>query len=155
MQVRYFGLCGPPHSECEQLFAWCKNPDDSPSYLHLYINRHVGVKLPQHSLLLHCFAAKNLTIAKAWLLHSNEAPLWILLRHKKSFGKKVIDFQKSSTARVERDGDETEATETVPIPEAMRRSGLVSLEDTPAAEATQADVEEVGCTGRNYCRRCC
>jgi hypothetical protein len=47
-----------------------------------------------------------------------------------------------STARVERDGDETEATETVPIFEAMRRFGLVSSEDTPAAEATQADVEE-------------
>jgi hypothetical protein len=42
---------------------------------------------------LHCFAAKNLTIAEAWLLHSNEAPVWILLRHEKSFGKKVINFQ--------------------------------------------------------------
>src|SRR5689334_3252114 len=38
-----------------------KNPDDSPSYLQHYINRQVGVKLPQHSLLLHCLAAKNLT----------------------------------------------------------------------------------------------
>jgi hypothetical protein len=47
-----------------------------------------------------------------------------------------------STARVERDGDETEATETVLISEAMRRSGLVSSKDTPAAEATQADAEE-------------
>ena len=47
-----------------------------------------------------------------------------------------------STARVERDGDETETVETVPISEAMRRSGLVPSEDTPAAEATQADVEE-------------
>jgi hypothetical protein len=47
-----------------------------------------------------------------------------------------------STARVERDGDETEATKTVPISEAMRRSGLVSSEDTSVAEATQADVEE-------------
>jgi hypothetical protein len=46
-----------------------------------------------------------------------------------------------STARVERDGDETEAAETFPISEAMRRSRLVSSEDTPAAEATQADVE--------------
>ena len=137
MQVHYFGFCGPPCSGCEQLFAWCKNPDDSPSYLQHYINRRVGVKLPQHSLLLHCFAAKNLTIAEAWLLHSNEAPLWILLRQKKGFGKKVINFQKlqeiynqmarvRSTARVERDGDETEATETIPISEAMRRSGLVS-----------------------------
>jgi hypothetical protein len=47
-----------------------------------------------------------------------------------------------STTRVERDGDETEATETVPISEAMRHSRLVSSEDTPAAEATQADFEE-------------
>jgi hypothetical protein len=47
-----------------------------------------------------------------------------------------------STARVEREGDETEATETVLISEAMRRPGLVTSEDTPAAEATQADVEE-------------
>ena len=38
---------------------------DLPSYLQHYINRQVGVKLPQHSLLLHCFAAKNLTIAEA------------------------------------------------------------------------------------------
>ena len=65
MQVHCSDFCGPPRSGCEQLFAWCKNPDDSPSYLQHYINRQVGVKLPQHSLLLHCFAAKNLTIAEA------------------------------------------------------------------------------------------
>jgi hypothetical protein len=59
MQVHYFGFCGPPCSGCEQLFAWCKNPDDSPSCLQHYINKQVGVKLPQHSLLLHCFAAEN------------------------------------------------------------------------------------------------
>jgi hypothetical protein len=47
-----------------------------------------------------------------------------------------------STARVERDGDETEAADTVPISEAMRRSGLAASENTPAAEATQAEVEE-------------
>jgi hypothetical protein len=86
-------------------------------------------------------------------LRSNEAPPRILLRQKKSFGKKVINFKKllevhnemarvRSTTRVEREGDETEATETVPISEAMRRSGLVTSEDTPAAEAKQADVEE-------------
>jgi hypothetical protein len=56
-----------------------------------------------------------------------------------------------STARVERDGDETEAAETVPISEAMRRSGLVSSEDTPAAEATQADVEEAGSEDEYSC----
>jgi hypothetical protein len=47
-----------------------------------------------------------------------------------------------STARVDREGDETEATETVPISEAMKRSGLVTPEDIPAAEAEQAAVEE-------------
>jgi hypothetical protein len=52
MQVHYSGFCGPPFSGCEQLFAWCKNPDDSPSFLQHYINRQVGVKLPQNSLLL-------------------------------------------------------------------------------------------------------
>ena len=40
-----------------------------------------------------------------------------------------------STARVDREGDETEAVETVPISEAMKRSGLVTPEDVPAAEA--------------------
>jgi hypothetical protein len=39
--------------------------DDSPSHLQHYINRRVDVKLPQHSLLLYCFAAKILTIAEA------------------------------------------------------------------------------------------
>jgi hypothetical protein len=79
----------------------------------------------------------------------------ILLRHKsKSFGKKqksqhqkfqVSHNQKArvrSTARVDREGDETEAIETVPISEAMKRSGLVTPEDIPAAEAERADVEE-------------
>jgi hypothetical protein len=86
-------------------------------------------------------------------LHSNEAPPRILLRPKKSFGKKVINSKKlleihnqmarvRSTARVDREGDETEATETVPISEAMRRSGLATSEDTSAAEVKQADVEE-------------
>jgi hypothetical protein len=66
--------------------------------------------------------------------------------------KKVINFKKllgihnqmarvRSTARVDREGNETEATETVPISEAMRRSGLATSEDTSAAEAKQADVE--------------
>jgi hypothetical protein len=56
-----------------------------------------------------------------------------------------------STASVESDGDETEAAETVPISEAMRRSGLVSSEDTPATEATQADGEEVGSEDEYSC----
>jgi hypothetical protein len=40
-----------------------------------------------------------------------------------------------STARVDREGDETEATETVPISEAMKQFGLVTSEDAPVDEA--------------------
>jgi hypothetical protein len=52
-----------------------------------------------------------------------------------------------STARVTRDREETEATETAPISEVMRQSGLVvtegaSDEGAPATEAEQADIEE-------------
>ena len=59
-----------------------------------------------------------------------------------------------STARVEREGDEAEGAETVPISEAMQRSGLVTSERIPtaetdaeteqaAAEAKRGDIEEV------------
>jgi hypothetical protein len=56
-----------------------------------------------------------------------------------------------STARVTHDGEETEATETAPISEVMRWSGLVvtegaSDEGAPATETEQADIEE-GDTG--------
>jgi hypothetical protein len=52
-----------------------------------------------------------------------------------------------STARVTREGEETEATETAPIFKVMRQSGLVVTEGTidegtPAAEAEHADIEE-------------
>jgi hypothetical protein len=120
MQIHLLGFCGPPFSGCERLFVRCRRLDDSPSYLQHYINRRVGVKLPQHSLLLYCFAARNLTIAEAWPLHSNEASPRVLLRRKKSFGKKVINFKKlleihnqmarvRSIARVDREGDETKS----------------------------------------------
>jgi hypothetical protein len=52
-----------------------------------------------------------------------------------------------STARVTRDGEETEVAETALISEVMRRSGLVVTEgaadeESPAAETEQADIEE-------------
>jgi hypothetical protein len=52
-----------------------------------------------------------------------------------------------STVRVTHDEEETEATETAPISEAMRQSGLVVTEgaadkESPAAETEQADIEE-------------
>jgi hypothetical protein len=98
LAIHLLGFCGPPLSECGQLFVRCERLDDSPPHLRHYINRWVGVKLPQHSLLLPCFAAKNLTIAEACSSHSTEAPLLTLLRHKrKSFRKikKVNNFIKN------------------------------------------------------------
>jgi hypothetical protein len=52
-----------------------------------------------------------------------------------------------STARVTREGEETEAIETAPISEVMRQSGIVVTEGvvdegTSAAKAEQADIEE-------------
>jgi hypothetical protein len=52
-----------------------------------------------------------------------------------------------SIARVTHGGEETKATETAPISEVMRRSGLVVTEGAPdegapATEAKQADIEE-------------
>jgi hypothetical protein len=52
-----------------------------------------------------------------------------------------------STARVTHEGEEAEATETAPIFEVMRQSGLVVTEGgidegAPTAEAEQADIEE-------------
>jgi hypothetical protein len=52
-----------------------------------------------------------------------------------------------STARVTRDGEEAETTETAPISEVMKQSGLVvtegaTAEGAPTAEAEHADIEE-------------
>jgi hypothetical protein len=48
-----------------------------------------------------------------------------------------------STARVTRDEEEAKGAETAPISEVMKRSGLVASDDAPAAEAEQADAEEL------------
>ena len=44
-----------------------------------------------------------------------------------------------STARVEREGGEAEGLETVPISEAMQRSGLITSEKIPSADVEQAE----------------
>jgi hypothetical protein len=50
--IRLLAYFDPPFSGCGRL-------DDLPSHLQHYINRQVGVKLPQHLLLLHCCAAEK------------------------------------------------------------------------------------------------
>ena len=46
-----------------------------------------------------------------------------------------------STAKVVREGDEAEGSDTVPISEAMQRSGLLTTEEMPAAEAGPTTAE--------------
>jgi hypothetical protein len=46
-----------------------------------------------------------------------------------------------STARVEREGGEAEGSETVPISEAMQRSGLVTSEAIRTTETEQTVAE--------------
>jgi hypothetical protein len=48
-----------------------------------------------------------------------------------------------STARVDREGDEAEAADNVPISEAMKCSGLVTPEDMPAAKDIPAAAEDI------------
>jgi hypothetical protein len=89
LAIHLLGFCGPPFSGCGRLFVRCGRLDDSPSHLRHYIKRRVGVKLPQHPLLLHYFAAKNLTIAEACSSHSTEVPLLVLLCHKRKSLEKI------------------------------------------------------------------
>jgi hypothetical protein len=59
-----------------------------------------------------------------------------------------------STARVTRDGEEAEATETAPISEVMRQSGLVVTEaieqDAPVAKTEQNIEEEIVAEEEEY-----
>jgi hypothetical protein len=57
--IRFLAQYGPPFSGCGRLFNGCDRLVDLPSHLQHYIYRRVGVKLPQHLLLLHCCAAKK------------------------------------------------------------------------------------------------
>jgi hypothetical protein len=106
---------------------------------------------------LHCFAAKifhhsrslTVRIERRSILTSASSDRRASEKRKK---KKVSDFPKlrikmvrvRSTAKVVREGDEAEGSDTVPISEAMRRSGLVTTEETPAAEAKPTAAEGEG-----------
>jgi hypothetical protein len=57
--IRLLAHYGPPFNGCGRLFNGCQRLDDLPPHLQHYINRRVGVKLPQHLLLLHCCAAEK------------------------------------------------------------------------------------------------
>jgi hypothetical protein len=160
--IHLLGHYGPPVSGYGRLFGWCERLDDSPSHLQHYINRRVGVKLPQHLLPLFCCAAEKFDHSRSsFTVFSIEASFCFsfVIRERELWNKqKTFNFANTQeiqhqmarvrlTARITRDEEETEATETAPISEVMRRSGLVvtegsSYEGAPATEAEQADIEE-------------
>jgi hypothetical protein len=86
--IHLLAHCGPPFSGCGRLFNGCGRLDDSPSHLRHYINRRVGVKLPQHLLLLHCCAAEKFEHSRSlFIIFSIRASSWFSFVIRRSFGK--------------------------------------------------------------------
>jgi hypothetical protein len=86
--IHLLAHCGPPFSGCGRLFSGCERLDDSPSHLQHYINRQVGVKLPQHLLLLHCCAAEKFDHSRSlFIVFSIRASSWFSFVIRGSFGK--------------------------------------------------------------------
>jgi hypothetical protein len=79
---------GPPFSGCGRLFSGYKRLDDLPSYLQHYINRQVGVKLPQHLLLLPCCATEKFDHSRSFfIVFSIRASSWLSFVIRGSFGE--------------------------------------------------------------------
>jgi hypothetical protein len=85
-------------------------------------------------LPLHCCAVKKFSHSRSFLHCALEQTLH-QLRLASSKSENVEMARVRSTARVSREGDEAEVTETAPISEVMRQSGLVVSEE-PVAEGT-------------------
>jgi hypothetical protein len=88
--------------------------------LQHYINRRVGEELPHHSLSLHYCAVKKIDHSLSFQYCALEQTLH-RLRLTSSKGETIEMARVRSTARVCCEGDETEATETTPISEVMKR----------------------------------
>jgi hypothetical protein len=86
--IRLLAHYSPPFSGCGRLFSGCERLDDLPSHLQHYINRHVGVKLRQHLLLLHCCATKKFDHSRSlFTVFSIEASFCFSFVRRGSFGK--------------------------------------------------------------------
>jgi hypothetical protein len=86
--VRLLAHYGPPFSGYKQLFSGCERLDDLPSHLQHYINRRVGVKSPQHLLLLHYCAAEKFDHSRSLsTVFSTQASFCFSFVTRGSFGK--------------------------------------------------------------------
>jgi hypothetical protein len=92
--IRLLAHYGPLFSGCGRLFSGCERLDDLPSHLQHYIKRRVGVKLPQHLLLLHCCAAKKFDHSRSLLtVFSIKASFCFSFVKRGSFGKATKSHQ--------------------------------------------------------------
>jgi hypothetical protein len=92
-------------------------------------------------LPLHCCAVKKFDHSRSFLHCTLEQTL-LRLRLALSNGEIIEMARVRSTARVSREGDETEATETMPISEVMKQSDLIEADEGASnAEAKQTVVE--------------
>jgi hypothetical protein len=110
--------------------------------LQHYINRRVGKELPQHSLPLHCRAAKKFNHSRSFL-NCIFAQTLHHLRLALSKSENIEIARVRSTARVSREGDEAKVIETAPITEVMRQSGLVVPEERVAEGTLTAEAEQI------------
>jgi hypothetical protein len=110
--------------------------------LQHYINRRVGEELPRHSLPLHCCAVKKFNHSRSFLHCAFERTLHHL-RLASSKSENVEMARVRSTPRVSHEGDEAEVTETAPISEVMRKSGLIVPEKPVAEGILTAEAEGI------------
>jgi hypothetical protein len=99
-------------------------------------------------LPLHYCAVKKFNLSRSFLHCAFERMLH-RLRLASSNGKTIEMARVRSTARVSREGDKTEATETALISEVMKRSGLVVAEEVADEGASNAEAEQIVVEGEN------
>jgi hypothetical protein len=98
--IHLLGHYGPPFSGCERLFGGCERLDDSPSHLQHYINRRVGVKLPQHLLPLFCCAAEKFDHSQSsFTAFSIEVSFYFSFVTRERASKKTKNIQLCQNAR--------------------------------------------------------
>jgi hypothetical protein len=99
-------------------------------------------------LPLHCCAVKKFDHSRSFL-HCVLEQTFHHLRLASSNGEIIEMARVRSTARVSHEGEETEAVETAPISEVMKRSGLVVAEEVADEGASNAEAEQVVVEGEN------
>ena len=98
--IHLLGHHGPPFSGCGRLFSGCKRLDDLPSHLQHYINRRVGVKLPQHLLPLFCCAAEKFDHSRSsFTVFSIKASLCFSFVTRERASEKIKNIQLCQNAR--------------------------------------------------------